>query len=470
MITEDLQMPQATDIEEMVLGQLMYDREACDNAMPILNVDMFYAQKHKRIFTAISHLYTNSKPIDVSNVFDILKSKNEHIEITAYYLSGLNNRIGTAQNLEVHTAILQEKYFAREIIDSSRCSIRDAFNPSEDIFETLESHTARIEKVYDSIEGRRKPDTIEKLSEKSFQDYFARKNAIRENKTTGIPTGLTDLNKATGGWQNGNLIIIAARPAMGKTALACNFSISGEKSGAIVFFSLEMTAREVADRLLMFISGLDALKFKDGYLSQQDEESLLNAKETLSKMKLSVIDKSAISINYMRSCCRRIKKESGLSMIIVDYLQLMSAVGLNRNSNREQEINSISRGLKAIAKEFDVPVIALSQLSRAVEQRGGDKKPQLSDLRESGAIEQDADIVIFVYRPAYYEFEQDAEGNSTEGIGQLIIAKNRNGKTTTVKFKHNESLTQIYDEYPAQSALQPNTNFYESERTSTIIS
>lgn len=467
-MVENKIMPQAIDLEQLVLGQLMYNREAADLILPILNEKVFYLLKNQKVFKAINELWTKNNAVDIITVTKQLQF-NGDLEFIGgvYFLSGLGDRIGTTQNIEFHIAILQQKYFAREIIEASQLSIRDAFDETIDIFDVLNTHNNRVDKIHDHIDGNKKPDTISTLAEKSFQDYFARKIATRENKITGVPTGLTELNQATGGWQKGELIIIAGRPAMGKSAIACNLAINAEKIGTVAFFTLEMTAQQITDRFLLFISALDASKFKDGYLTYYEEEQLEVTKNKLATLKIHIDAKPSISINYLRSACRRIKKNNGLEMIVVDYLQLMSGVGQNKNFNREQEMSSISRGLKEIAKEFDVPVIALAQLSREVEKRGGNKIPQLSDLRESGSIEQDADIVIFAYRPAYYEITEDPDGQSTEGVGCLIISKNRNGKTKTIKFKHNESLTQIFDaidySQSQSQALKPNTTFYDTQ-------
>ena len=377
------------------------------------------------IFEAAEYLYTHNTGIDVLTIKNRLK-ETEKLELIGgeFYLNELRNKSFNFQSNEFSCRILLQKYLQREIIRIAYEKSSLAFEDTIDVFELHEQNQLELEKSLQAILKGKTASGIETLTEDAIVRYNARKQAARENKITGINTGLTDLNKITGGWQKSDLIILAGRPSQGKTAVALNFVFSSDKKWLV--FSLEMGEGQLTDRLMVAAADVDAGKYRDGYLSNEEEYRLYSAKAILDKKGIYIDDTPAIRIREIRAKAKRYKRLYNIDGIVVEYLQLTD-VEKENNGNREQDISGISRGLKKLAKELDIPVIALSQLSRKCEERA-DKKPQLSDLRESGAIEQDADIVIFVYRPEFYGLRGES-GEPIKGIGKLIISKHRNGKT-----------------------------------------
>ncbi len=428
--------PQAREIEQAVLGAVLIDKDALTIVISMLGEETFYDERHSYIFKAIHTLYEKSSPVDMLTVAEELKILGTFETIGGFsYLMKLTNTVASGANTETHALIIREKYFKRQLIKLSKEISEDAYNDSIDVFELLDSSERKLFDINNenlSNEIQQLPDVLrdihEELSNLSQSD----------NSLTGIPSGFTDLDRITSGWQRSDLIIVAARPSMGKTsfclALALNAALNHNHSVAI--FSLEMPAAQVGRRLLSMKAKLNGEKLRKGNLSDSDWSSINSAISQLNNANLHIDDTSALSLFEMRAKCRRIKRNHGLDLIVIDYLQLMTNdTGDKRNSNREQEISGISRGLKALGKELNVPVIALAQLNRSVETRGGKKIPLLSDLRESGAIEQDADIVSFIYRPEYYEIMEYDDGESTKDVAEIIIRKHRNGSTGTVKLK-----------------------------------
>lgn len=439
--------PQAIDLEEAILGGLLLENEQVELIINILRATDFYKPVHEIVYSAIERLFTKSEPIDILTVTNELTRTGQLEEVGgAYYISQLTNKVASAANAEFHARIIQQKAIARQLIKISTEVIRNAYSEA-DIFDTLDIHDKSFDKIEERLRSGKALESIQSISQKSVADYFKRKEARRFDKIIGIATGSTKLNRITGGWQDSDLIIVAARPSMGKTALGCLFTITAAHEGkGVLFDSQETSSLKIVDRLLMFESGLHAGKFKDGFLSGLDEESLKLAQKRLAQLGIYVDDEPATTVAHTRQRARRLKKEGKLGMIVVDYLQLKASN--SKYGKREEEVANISRGLKAIAKEFHVPVIALAQLSRAVETRGKNMRPQLSDLRESGQIEQDADVIIFPYRPEYYGIMEDDQFNSTQGLMEIIIAKNREGSITRegeLILQCNESLTQIGD-------------------------
>lgn len=429
--------PQARDLEEAVLGALMIDKHSIGDVIDILKPEDFYDHRNVEIYRAIFQLFEQSEPIDILTVVEQLH-KNGKLEAIGgpYHLTELTNRVASSANSEYHARLIKQKSLARDIIRESSIALEAAYKDETDALELLQEVNLAFSKLDNSLGGK-----VEDISETAFNVFqSALDMSTKEIKLLGIPSGWKTLDRVTSGWQPPDLIIVAARPAMGKTSfilnIARNIAITLDES--VVIFSLEMSRDQLVKRLYADLGNIEYQKFSKGIWTPEQLKEIDIALNKIGKSRLIIEDKPSINIFELRSraiyhykACK--KKGKPLKMIIVDYLQLMS--GLDKSGqNREGIISEISRGLKGIAKELDVPVIALSQLSRAVETRGGDKRPMLSDLRESGAIEQDADMVVFLYRPEYYGFLQDADGNSTVGIAEAIIAKHRNGDTTIINF------------------------------------
>jgi replicative DNA helicase len=436
--------PQAVDLEEAVLGAIMLEKDALTNVIDILKPDSFYKDAHVRIFKAVEKLFASSEPVDILTVTQELR-KTEELNIVggAYYITQLTSRVASAANAEFHARIVAQKFIQRELIRISTKTINDAYEESSDVFDLLDQAESNL---FSIVEGniRKNYDemsTLLKLAIEKIENTQSNKGEF-----SGIPSGLTSLDRITAGWQKSDLVIIAARPAMGKTALvltmARNAAILFKKGVAI--FSLEMSSLQLVTRLIASESELSSEKLKKGELEEHEHQQLIDKTKDLAEAPLFIDDTAGLSVFELRAKARRLKQKHNIELIIVDYLQLMTAGGEGKG-NREQEIATISRSLKGLAKELEIPVIALSQLSRAVESRGGDKRPQLSDLRESGAIEQDADMVMFIHRPEYYGITEDAEGNDTRGIAELIIAKHRNGPVDTAKTRFIEKITRFVD-------------------------
>lgn len=462
--------PQAVDLEEAVLGAMMIDKKGVDEVIDILQPEAFYRDAHQFIFEAIFQLFTDSQPIDLLTVSAQLK-KNGKLEIAGgdYYLIQLTQKIASSAHIEFHSRIILQKYIQRSLIKISSEIIEEAYDESTDVFDLLDHAESRL---YEVTQGN-----IKRSSETAQSLVMQAKKRIEEisNKDglSGIPTGFHKLDQVTSGWQPSDLIIIAARPGMGKTAfvlsMARNMAIDSQSPVAI--FSLEMSSVQLITRLISSETGLSSEKLRTGKLEKHEWEQLSVKVRDLEKAPLYIDDTPSLSIFDLRAKARRLASQHGIKLIIIDYLQLMTAGGAGKGGgNREQEISTISRNLKALAKELGVPVIALSQLSRAVETRGSSKRPLLSDLRESGAIEQDADIVSFIYRPEYYKIEEwDDEGHlPTQGQAEFIIAKHRNGSLENIRLKFIGSLGKFdnldelgsgFDDLPSKMNLDENPFF-----------
>ncbi|MDP2189106.1 MAG: replicative DNA helicase [Sphingobacteriaceae bacterium] len=422
--------PQAIDLEEAVLGALMLEKEALSQVIDILQPAVFYVEKNQHVFRAIQKLFEQSKPVDLLTVTQELRQLGLLDKVGgAFYIAELTNRVASAANIEFHARILLEKYILRELVRISSDITKQAFEETTDVFELLDKAETDLFAVAEQ-NIRRNSEGMSTLVAKAIKQIEA--IGQQEEGLSGVPSGFTDMDRMTNGWQRGTLNIIAARPAMGKTAfvlsLARNAAVDFKKG--VAFFSLEMGAIELVNRLISGEAEIEAEKIKKGKLEGHEWTQLNTKVAKLSEAPFFIDDTPQLTLFELRAKCRRLKAQHDIQLIIIDYLQLMSGGPENAGGNREQVIASISRGLKALSKELSVPVIALSQLSRAVETRGGDKKPQLSDLRESGSIEQDADMVMFIYRGDYYGLEPEIPGSS-----QIIIAKHRNGQTGEVNLK-----------------------------------
>lgn len=438
--------PQALELEEAVLGALMLERDALTNVIEILKPESFYKDANRMIFEAIVQLFNNSEPVDIKTVVHQLR-KNGQLDIVggAYYVTELTAKVNSAANIEYHARIIAEQSIKRDLIHISSEIQQDAYEDTTDVFNLLDRAQQRL---FDVSEAhiRKNFDKMSALMHLAIQEIEERKN--KKDGLTGIASGFTSLDRITSGWQRSDLIIIAARPGMGKTA----FVVSSLRNASVDFktpvaiFSLEMSSVQLVHRMVSAEAELESDKLRKGNLEPYEWQQLISKTGRLSEAPIFIDDTPALSILELRAKCRRLVAQHGVSLVVIDYLQLMTGdTSKSGGGNREQEIASISRALKGIAKELNIPVIALSQLSRAVETRGGDKRPQLSDLRESGSIEQDADMVMFLYRPEYYGMTQDENGMPLTGIGEVIIAKNRHGKLENVQLKFIGKFTKFED-------------------------
>lgn len=467
--------PQAVEIEEVVLGALMLERDALSNVIDILHPESFYKEAHRHIYEAIVHLFNHSEPVDIKTVTHQLRKEGK-LELVggAYFVTQLTAKVNSAANIETHARIIAEQSIKRELIRIATEIQQDAYEDTMDVFKLLDRTEQSLFEVSES-HIRKNYDKMSSLLHQAIEEIQIKKE--KKDGLTGVPSGFTALDRVTSGWQPSDLVIIAARPGMGKTA----FVVSALRNAAVDFarpvaiFSLEMSSVQLVNRMISAEAELESEKIKRGDLADYEWEQLIHKTTRLSNAPIFIDDTPALSILELRAKCRRLVSQHGVSLIIIDYLQLMTGdTSKSGGGNREQEIASISRALKGIAKELNVPVLALSQLSRAVETRGGDKKPQLSDLRESGSIEQDADMVIFLYRPEYYGITQDESGMPLSGMGEVIIAKHRNGKTDTVPLKFIGKFTKFADmevsSAPAGFTPFPKSDHGNSDFTITLPS
>jgi replicative DNA helicase len=469
--------PQAVDLEEAVLGAMLLEKDAINEIVDILSPDSFYKESHVKIYRAIQDLFGTSEPIDILTVTNHLRKKGE-LELVggAYYVSNLTNRIISSAQVEYHARIIAQKYIQREIIRLCTEALKMAYDETTDVFDLLNKVESdlfsvaegNIKKNYDKL------DDVIKLAIAQIQEASKNKDGV-----SGVPTGFKDLDRITSGWQKSDMIVLAARPGMGKTAFVISMArnTAVDYNQGVAVFSLEMSSVQLVNRLISSETGISSEKLRKGNLAEHEFHQLHERIGKLSQAPLFLDDTPALSIFDLRAKCRRLKRQHNIKMVIIDYLQLMTA-GAAGKGNREQEISTISRSIKEIAKEIEVPIIALSQLSRSVETRGGSKRPLLSDLRESGAIEQDADIVTFIYRPEYYGLTEDEEGMPTQDRGDIIIAKNRHGSLDTVhlKFvKHLVKFTNMDDFSPGDfqspnAGMNVNRQFEEEPQTFTMKS
>ena len=449
--------PQAIEIEKAILGALMIDNESLSDAIDSLQAEYFYVPKHQKIFEAIVNLFNNTKPVDILTVSEELKKLEYFNDIGGLaYISELTNNVSSASNTEFHARIIAEKFIKRSLINIARNITGDAFDDSVDIFDLLNNAESELFTV---TEGtlRKSYDKMSSLIKGALENIEVLRS--KEDGLSGIPSGFTNLDRVTSGWQKSDLIICAARPGMGKTAFALTMArnISIEHSFPIGFFSLEMSSEQLVNRLIASEAELGSSKLRKGDLADHEMVQLHEKIKDLSEAPIFIDDTPGLTIFELRAKARRLVKNHNVKIIIIDYLQLMNAGG--NSGNREQEISTISRSLKGIAKELKIPVIALSQVNRGVENRTGigSKRPMLSDLRESGAIEQDADIVTFIYRPEYYKIYEWDNGDDSRGQAEIIIAKHRNGSLKNVRLK-----------FIGEFAKFSDLDYFESENSDAI--
>ncbi|MBN2635746.1 MAG: replicative DNA helicase [Prolixibacteraceae bacterium] len=435
--------PQAIEVEEAVLGALMLERDAYVTVADIIDTKSFYKQEHQKIFEAIRALSGKEKPIDLLMVTQELKDRNQLDEIGGpVFITQLTRRVASAAHIEFHARIIAQKFIQRELIRVSSEIQTRSYDDTVDVDDLIDFSESSLFQV---AQGNIKKETlpIKPILNEAILQIEKAKN--QKEGLSGTPSGFTALDRITSGWQRTDLVIVAARPSMGKTAfvlsMARNMAVDHHKKVAL--FSLEMSSIQLVTRLISSETELGSQKLKSGRLEDWEWEHLNRKIASLDQAPIFIDDTPALSIFEFRAKCRRLKMQYQIDAVIVDYLQLMTAGSDNRGS-REQEVSTISRSLKAIAKELDIPILALSQLNRSVESREG-KRPQLSDLRESGAIEQDADIVIFIHRPEYYGIDEDESGNSLRGVAEIIIAKHRNGATGDVHLSFKKELAKFSD-------------------------
>lgn len=427
--------PQARELEEAILGALMLEKDAYSIVSDILKPDTFYDHNHQLIYAAVVDLATRQDPIDMLTVVEQLKRRGELEEVGGeFYISELTGRVASAAHIEYHARIIAQKYLARELIGFASEVQNKAFDETNDVDDLMQE-----------AEG-----TLFGISQRNVKKDVTQINPVirealdlleiasnRKDGLSGLSSGFHDLDKMTSGWQNSDLVIVAARPAMGKTAFVLSMAknMAMNYNTPVAVFSLEMSNVQLVNRIIVNTCEIPGEKIKSGQLTPHEWEQLNVKIKDLYDAPLFIDDTPSLSVFELRTKARRLVREHGVKMIIIDYLQLMNASGMNFGS-REQEVSMISRSLKGLAKELNIPIIALSQLNRSVESRQGDnKRPQLADLRESGAIEQDADMVCFIHRPEYYKQSVDDKGNSLIGLAEFIIAKHRNGAVGDVRMR-----------------------------------
>ena len=437
--------PQAIELEEAVLGALMLDNEALSDTIDILKPEYFYKMEHQKIFDVIIILFNESKPVDILTIIEQLKKSGELESIGgAFYITQLTNNVASSANTEYHARIIVEKFIQRSLIQISSNIIKDSFDETIDVFDLLSNAE---QELFSVTEGslRKSYSKMSELISSAINNIEELKN--KEDGLSGVPSGFSRLDRVTSGWQKSDLIIIAARPGMGKTALALTMcrNIAINHKIPVGIFSLEMSTDQLVNRLISSESEIPSNKLRKGNLEEYEFVQLHEKIKDLAEAPIYIDDTPGLSVFELRAKARRLVKNHGVKIIIVDYLQLMTAGG-NKIGNREQEISTISRSLKGIAKELKIPVIALSQVNRGVESRTStSKRPILADLRESGAIEQDADIVTFIYRPEYYKIYEWENSDDSRGQAEIIIAKHRNGPLENIRLKFINTLAKFSD-------------------------
>lgn len=427
--------PRDTDLEEAVLGAMMLEKDAYTRVCDILKPECFYEPSNRMIYEAIQTLGASQKPIDMLTVAEQLRLNDALDKVGGpAYVSELTSRVGSAANVEFHARIVAQKFLARELISFSADIESKAFDESNDVDDLLQEAEGRLFEISQRNVKKDVTQIDPVISAAVKQMQIAQNNT---NRLSGLETGYTELDKMTSGWQNSDLIIIAARPAMGKTAMVLSMAknMAVNYNTPLAIFSLEMSNLQLVNRLISNVAEIEGSKIKSGDLTPIEWQQLFARIRHLTGAPMYIDDTPSLSIFELRTKARRLVREHGVKIIIIDYLQLMNASGMKFGS-REQEVSMISRSLKQLAKELNIPIIALSQLNRSVESRAEGKRPQLSDLRESGAIEQDADIVCFIHRPEYYyKSGQDAQGQDIRGLAEFIIAKHRSGAVGDVQLR-----------------------------------
>jgi replicative DNA helicase len=434
--------PHNIEIEEAVLGALMLEQDALNDVIELLKPASFYGKGHSKIYEAIIDMFNNSDPINILTVSETLNKKGQLEEVGGRsYIAGLTSKVASTANLEYHGKIVAQKFIQRELIRVTSEIQKRSFDDGADVVDLIDFSENELFKI---SEGNIKKNVtpIGQIVLESLRQIEA--NSKRESGLSGVPSGFSNMDTMTNGWQPSDLVIIAARPSMGKTAfvlsMARNMAVEHQRS--IAFFSLEMSSVQLVNRLIASECEIRADKLRSGKLEDWEWQKMEQRVKNLKNAKLFIDDTAAISVTELRAKCRRLAHEHKVELIVIDYLQLMSA---GNAASREQEVAMISRSLKALAKELNVPILALSQLNRSVETRTGNKRPQLSDLRESGSIEQDADLVLFIHRPEYYKIPEMVDGSSSEGKAEIIVAKHRNGAVGDIILRFQSEFARFAD-------------------------
>ncbi len=445
--------PSAIDIEEAVLGALMLEKDAIEVVLDILKPEAFYRPAHQKIYAVIKDIAESGESIDMLTVTQELRNRNEIAEIGgAGYIAQLSNKIASAAHIDFHARIIAQKFIQRELIRVTSDIQRQAYDNTQDVYQLLDQSEAELFSISSG--------TIKKEILPIPQILDEAIELIQEAKTkefNGVPSGFTSIDKITQGWQKGDLVIVAARPSMGKTAFTLSMArnMAVDHNMSVAFFSLEMPSVQLVNRLIVSETEIDHITIKSGKLTDKEWQVLEEKVQKLYQAPIFIDDSPSLSIFDLSAKCRRLKAKAKLDIIIIDYLQLMKAEV--KGGNREQEVSMISRSLKQLAKELEIPVIALAQLNRGVELRSGtQKRPMLADLRESGAIEQDADIIAFINRPERMGITEDEEGNSTKGVAEFIIAKHRNGETADVSLRFRGEFARFEEWDSMGGAISPN--------------
>lgn len=427
--------PQAPDLEGAVLGAIMLEPQKLAEVLEIIqSPECFYSDANQRIYASVRRLFDKGSRIDFMTVCEDLRKNNE-LEMVggSYYVTSLTRDVVSSANIEEHARIVMQKYIMRELIRMSGEVIGDAYEDSTDVFDLLDKAETNLYEITDK-HLRKNFSGINSILAKTIHEIEQQAN--KKDDLTGVGSGFRDLDKLTSGWQKTDLIILAARPAVGKTAFALNLvmnaALNPNNPTGVAFFSLEMSAGQLVKRMLSAVTDVPLEKITKGQLADHEIVQIHQRMGRLGSASIFIDDQAALNIFELRAKCRRLKQKHNIGLVIIDYLQLMQG-SVEKGGNREQEISKISRDLKGLAKELEIPIIALSQLNRAVENRKESKLPQLSDLRESGAIEQDADMVMFLYRPEYHGIDKNPDGDVIEGETWVNVAKHRNGKTDIVK-------------------------------------
>lgn len=437
--------PQAIEVEEAVLGACMLERDAIYKVSPIISADAFYKSEHQQIFNAIEEMAAANQAIDLMTVSRRIMDKGILEEIGGpVMITQLTSRVASAAHIEHHARIIKDKYIQREMIRSFSTLLNKCYDDNMD--ELLVDYAAETQAIDALISGNNGMMHIREIVRETTTDLEDRQRKAASGETPGVTTGLADLNAINNGWQPGDLIIIAARPSMGKTAIAINLfaKAAAEKRKNVCIFSLEMENLKLSKRLILSYGGIVRKNFEQGKMQQGDWQAYNSAIAELEQLNIYIDDTPGVNVRYIDSVVRTKRRKNECDLVVIDYLQLVESPEAY-GKNREREVAEISRGLKKVAKAAGVPIILLAQLNRGVENRD-DKTPRLADLRESGAIEQDADIVMFPWRPSYYDPEAtDNAGTSLHNVMLLEIAKFRDGQTGTILAKHNDDLTQFFD-------------------------
>ena len=440
------QQPQNIEMEQAVIGALMIEQDAFSQVSELLKPESFYDHRHKIIFDAIRSLNVQERPVDILTVRDYLDSQNNLEEAGGpTYLIQLTSNVTSSAHIEYHARIIAQKYLARQLITFASQLSTDCFDATLDVDDLMQDAEGKLFAI--SQQNLKKDYTqINPVIHEAFEEL--KLAAARQNGLSGLSSGFPHIDKITSGWQNSDLIIIAARPAMGKTAFVLSMAkkIAVDARVPCAMFSLEMSNVQLVKRMMVNVCEITGDKMKSGQLAPYEWGQLNNRIRSLYDAPFYIDDTPSLSIFELRTKARRLVREHQVKIILIDYLQLMNGSGTSFGS-RQEEVSNISRSLKGLAKELNIPIIALSQLNRSVEKREGDegKRPQLSDLRESGAIEQDADMVCFIHRPEYYKIMQDEKGRNMKGMAEFIIAKHRNGAVDTVVLRFRSEYARFQD-------------------------